>query len=77
MRHARMIEIEIKIGYIDPHPREEYEVEEAYVVWGETIDIHEGRKFTTDQGGWTGLFLKLSRIKACVDLEVILLCQKL
>ena len=51
MRHARMIEIEIKIGYIDPHPRKEYEVEEAYVVWGKTSDIHEGSKFTTDQGG--------------------------
>jgi len=42
-----MIEVEIKIWYIDPHPREEYEVKEAYVVWGETSDIHE-RKFLND-----------------------------
>ena len=77
MRHARMVEIEIKIGYIDPHPREEYEVEEAYVVWGETSDIHEGRKFTTDQGRWTELFLTLFGIKACIDPKGILLCLKL
>lgn len=37
-----MIKIEIKIGYIDPHPGEKDKVEEAYVVWGESIDIHEG-----------------------------------
>lgn len=42
-----MIEIEIKIGYIDPHPGEKDEIEEAYVVWGKTIYIHE-RKFLND-----------------------------
>ncbi len=75
-----MIEIEIKIGYIDPHPREEYEVEEAYVVWGESIDIHEGRKFTIDHGRWTGLFPDLihdqGKIRPCVDLLTALLYLK-
>ncbi|MDT8318399.1 MAG: hypothetical protein RQ824_10500 [bacterium] len=68
MRHSGMMQIEIKIRYIDPHPGEKDKVEEAYVVWGKAIDIHEIRKFTTDQNEWTGIFPGPFGIRACIAL---------